>query len=90
MRMIRPLALAGAMMMGVVVSLRASSAIHHVIAPDIGGRTAGSTRRAKRALASTPARYSRSRNAPQRRSLHANRPHVSRRTRRRHRRARAA
>lgn len=90
MRMIRNLGLAGAAMMGVVMSLPASSAIHHAIAPDMGGRTGVSVRRAKRALASAPARYRRSRNAPHRRGLRANRLHVSRRVRRRHRRARAA
>jgi hypothetical protein len=90
MRMIRALGLAGAIVLGAVAHLPASSAIHHAIAPDMGGRTVGSARRAKRALASTAARYRRSRNAPHRRSLRANRLHVSRRTRRRHRRARAA
>ena len=90
MRMIRNLGLAGAAMIGVVMSLPASSAIHHAIAPEASSRTAGSVRRAKRALASTPARYRRSRNAPHRRTLRTNRLYVSRRTRRRHRRARAA
>ncbi|QRY97086.1 DUF1320 domain-containing protein [Sphingomonas paucimobilis] len=59
------------------MSLPASSAIHHAIAPEAGSRTAGSVRRARRALASTPARYRRSRNAPHRRSLRANRLYVS-------------
>ena len=42
--------------------------------------------KARRALASAPARYRRSKNAPTKRKLKANRLHVSRRVRRKHRR----